>query len=194
MPNHEPLRGNETTASHPSGGREHFVLRWIDRISEVTGHLGGVFIFVATLVICYAVVVRALGHSTIWQTELAVYLLIFVTFVGGAYGLKHGSHVSVDLLDNRLSPKGRAILRAVRAALSLVLIAVVAWRSFLMWWEATSLGWTSGTAWSPPLTYVYAILPLGMLLIGVQYLALIARAISEAMQSDKPGAEQERPS
>ena len=192
MSDHEPLRGNETTANRSGGKREPAPLRWIDRLSEVTGYVSGACIFVATLVVCYAVVLRAMGHSTIWQTELAVYLLIFVTFVGGAYGLKHGSHVNVDLLDHRLSQKGQLVLQVVRAVLSLVLIAVVGWYSSLMWWEATSLGWTSGTAWNPPLTYIYAILPLGMLLIGLQYLVLIARAISAAAASNNAASQEDQ--
>lgn len=167
-------------ALEPGGGtarRDPVLLRWIDRVSEATGYLSGACILLATLIICYAVVLRAVGRSTTWQTELAVYLLIFVTFIGGAYGLKHGSHVNVDALSHRLPPKGRLILEVGRAVLSLLLIAVVAWYSAQMWWEATVEGSTSGTAWNPPLAYIYAILPLGMILIGLQYLALITRTV-----------------
>lgn len=169
----EPVRRSRTG--------DFLVLRWIDRVSEATGYLSGGCILLATLVICYAVVLRATGQSSVWQTELAVYLLIFVTFVGGAYGLKHGSHVHVDLLDRRLSVKGRLVLQAVRAVLALVLIVVVAWYSLQTWWQATSQGSTSGTAWDPPLMYVYAILPLGMILIALQYLAVIARTVAGLM-------------
>lgn len=159
--------------------RDFFLFRWVDGVSEVAGYLSGACIFIATLVICYAVVLRAMGHSTVWQTELAVYLLIFVTFVGGAYGLKHGSHVNVDLLLNRLGPVGRLVLQSVGVLLSLVLIVAVGWRSFHTWWEATQQGWTSSTAWNPPLTYPYAILPLGMALVALQYLVILARSVRE---------------
>lgn len=177
-------------AEERSQRNEFFLLRWIDRVSEISGYLSGVCIFLATLIICYAVVLRAMGHSTVWQTELATYLLIFVTFVGGAYGLKHGSHVNVDLLPNRLPPRGRLILQSVGALLSLVLIAVVLWHSYHMWWEATQGNWTSGTAWNPSLMYPYAILPLGMLLIGLQYLAITARAIRDLRTGETGAADQ----
>lgn len=148
-------------------------------MSEAAGYVSGACVVLATLVICYAVALRAMGHSTVWQTELAVYLLIFVTFVGGAYGLKHGSHVNVDLLLNRLPPTGRLVLQSAGVLLSLVLIAAVGWRSFHTWWEATQQGWTSSTAWNPPLTYPYAILPVGMALIALQYLTILARYVRE---------------
>jgi C4-dicarboxylate transporter, DctQ subunit len=185
--------GGGGAAPEAKDKQEFFVLRWIDRISEATGYLSGLCILAATLVICYAVVLRATGRSTIWQTELAVYLLIFVTFVGGAYGLKHGSHVNVDLFSNRLSVRGQLIIQVVRAVLSLVLIAVVAWYSVKMWWEATSLGWTSGTAWDPSLTYVYAILPVGMILIALQYLVMITRAVAELTRREDHRTKQVQP-
>lgn len=169
--------------------REFFLLRWIDRVSEISGYLSGACIFLATLIICYAVVLRAMGQSTIWQTELATYLLIFVTFVGGAYGLKHGSHVNVDLLLNRLPLRGRMVLHALCAVLSLVLIAVVAWHSYHMWSEAVRGNWTSGTAWNPSLVLPYAILPLGMLLIALQYLAITARALRGLVTGESEGIE-----
>lgn len=170
--------------------QEFFLLRWIDRVAEISGYLSGLCIFLATLIICYAVVLRAMGHSTVWQTELATYLLIFVTFVGGAYGLKHGSHVNVDLLVNRLPPRARMVLQSVTALFSLVLVAVVSWHSFHMWWEATQGNWTSGTAWNPSLTYPYAILPLGMLLIALQYLAFVARAMRSLLRGETGAADQ----
>lgn len=162
--------------------REFFLFRWVDAVSEVVGYLSGACIFLATLVICYAVVLRAMGQSTIWQTELAVYLLIFVTFVGGAYGLKHGSHVNVDLLLTRLPPRGRLVLQSLGVVLSLVLIAAVGWRSVHSWWEATQQGWTSSTAWNPPLTYPYAIVPVGMALMALQYLTILGRCVRELVR------------
>lgn len=179
-----------TDSEESSPSREFFLFRWIDRISDVSGYLSGACIFLAMVVICYAVVLRSMGYSTIWQLELATYLLIFVTFVGGAYGLKSGSHVGVELLTNRLPERPRLVLQVIAGTLSLVLIVVVVWYGYQMWWEATESGWTSSTAWNPPLTYPYAILPLGMLLIALQYLVIIARSIRELVS---PGeAEQTR--
>ena len=179
-------------ATKQTGDRSIFLLRWIDAISEVAGYLSGFCIFGSTLIICYAITVRTLGGATIWQTELTIYLLMFVTFVGGAYGLKHGHHVGVDLLVNRLPGRARPILEVVGAALALVIIVVVGWRSFDMWLNATTRGWTSGTAWDPPLIFPYAILPLGMALIALQYIAIVARMIrSIATGQDDGGRDDE---
>jgi TRAP-type C4-dicarboxylate transport system permease small subunit len=170
--------------------REPRLVRAVDAVSEACGYLSGAAIAIATLVICYGVTIRAFGQSTIWQTELTIYLLIFVTFVGGAYGLKHGSHVNVDLLVNRLPARARAVVELLAMALCLVLIVLVLVRSFEMWWLATTKGFRSGTAWNPPLTIPYAVLPLGMTLLALQYLALAWRRV-RALRADGDAAASE---
>lgn len=162
-------------------------IRVIDAVTEVCGYLSGLCIAVATMTICYSVTIRAMGYSTVWQTELTVYLLIFVTFVGGAYGLKHGSHVNVDLLVTRLPRRARLVVELIAVALSLLLILVVLVRGADMWLQATTQGWRSGSAWNPPLTVPYAVLPLGMALLALQYLAIAWRRI-QALRGRASGA------
>lgn len=159
--------------------KDSFFLRWIDSASEISGYLSGACIFIAMLVICYAIIWRALGYGTVWQTELTVYLLMVVTFIGGAYGAKHGHHVKVDLIINWLPARGQLVAQLIAGSLSLFLVAMVAWYSYGMWWEATVRGVNSGTSWNPPLTYPYATLVVGMILMTLQYLAIISRTIRQ---------------
>lgn len=147
----------------------------VDRLSDFGGYVSGLCLFIAALVVCHAVVWRALGKSADWQTELSVYLLILVTFVGGAYGLKHDAHVSVDILYNKLPNRARHVQQILVGAISLILIVVVAWRTSEMWFEAFEEDWGSGTAWNPKLIYPYAIIPIGMIMLALQYLVLILR-------------------
>lgn len=150
-------------------------LKWIDGLSEVSGYVSGLLIVLSMLIVCYGVVIRALGQSTTWQIELTTYLLIFVTFVGGAYGLKHDKHVNVDLLVNKLPKKARLCVKLIASLLCLVLVTVVGWAAFETWLMAFELGYRSGTAWNIPMIYPYAILPISMVLIGLQYVAIMLR-------------------
>ncbi len=165
--------------------KKFFLFRWINLLSEATGYLGGLAIVIATLIISYAVAVRYLfGIGGVWTTELAVYLLIFATFIGGAYGLKHDAHVGVDLLVNKLSGRAQAALKLIASLLALVVVSVVAWRAWVLWWEVTHEGRTSASAWGPPLSYPYFILPLGMTLIALQYLVLISAQIRQLITGE----------
>jgi TRAP-type C4-dicarboxylate transport system permease small subunit len=60
--------------------------------------------------------------------------------------------------------------------LFVVIVAVIA---YVLWWETTEAGRTSGTAWNVPLTYPYLIVPLGMTLIALQYLVIVVQIIQQ---------------
>jgi len=155
-------------------------LRLIERISTWFGYLSAAMVLAAMLIISYAAVLRyAVGASTIWQTELVTYLLMFATFCGGAYGLQHGDHVKIDLVVTRLGPRAQGFVRLVAAILGFCFVAALAVMSFGMWWETKTEGLTSGSAWDVPLTYPHLILPVGMTLLTLQYLVVIAAIIQE---------------
>ncbi|MGH3517362.1 MAG: TRAP transporter small permease [Haloechinothrix sp.] len=132
------------------------------------------------LVISYAVLLRyILGASTVWQTELSIYFLMFAAFCGAAYGLKHGDHVGIDLVVVRLPEKVQHMIRLAAAILGFALVATLAGMAFDEWWETTERGRRSGTAWNPPLTFPHLILPLGMTLLALQYLTVISSVVQQ---------------
>jgi TRAP-type C4-dicarboxylate transport system permease small subunit len=161
-------------------GLARYVLtfRWAHATSELTGYLSAVALVLATASVVHAVASRyLLGRPTLWQTELSIYLLMFVTFVGAAYGLKHHAHVGVDLVVERLPARLQLVVRIITALLSLGVVLVVAWTMTPTWWEAYEEGFRSPTAWRAPLSVVYAIVPLGMLLVACQYVAFIVDGV-----------------
>jgi TRAP-type C4-dicarboxylate transport system permease small subunit len=173
--------------SGPGNPRSPLLLRYIDRLSELAGYISAVLILVSMLVVCYGVALRyVLGASTVWQLELSTYFLMFAAFVGGAYGLKHGDHVNLSLIVDRLPEKLRIYVQLLASVLGFVFIAIVAVIAYVLWWETTEAGRTSGTAWNVPLTYPYLIVPLGMTLIALQYLVIVVQIVQRIRTGDHP--------
>lgn len=141
-----------------------------------SGYVSAVLILLAMLVVCYGVVLRyGFGASTVWQTEMTIYLLMFASFVGGAYGLRHGDHVRIDLVVNMMPPRGRLVMRLMAAVLATLFTIIVTVIATTMWLHTLEVGAHSGTAWNPPLVYPHLILPVGMALISLQYLMITGR-------------------
>jgi TRAP-type C4-dicarboxylate transport system permease small subunit len=164
--------------------------RWANTLSELAGYLSAVALVLATLAMMHGVLTRYfLGRPTEWQTEVSIYLLVFVTFVGAAYGLKHHAHVGVDLLVQRLPVKGQLVMRLVTALLSLVVVAAVIWTSYGTWWEALEGGFRSPTSLRAPLWLAYGILPLGMLLVAFQYLAFVIEGVQRLLHGERAAEE-----
>lgn len=167
-------------------------LRLIERISTWFGYISAVLVLTSMLIISYAAVLRyVVGASTIWQTELVTYLLMFAAFCGGAYGLMKGDHVNIDLVVTRLRPRAQRVVRLIAAILGCCFVAAMAVLAFDMWWETTTEGRMSSSAWGPPLTYPHLILPVGMTLLTLQYLVVIAAIIQEIRHGNTETAERE---
>jgi TRAP-type C4-dicarboxylate transport system permease small subunit len=168
--------------------RSPLLLRYIGRLSELAGYMSAVLILVSMLVVCYGVALRYIvGASTLWQLELSTYFLMFAAFVGGAYGLKHGDHVNLALVVDRLPEKARLYVRLLASILGFVFIVIVALIAYDLWWETAREGRTSGTAWNVPLTYPYLIVPLGMTLIALQYLVIVVEIFQQIISGQASG-------
>jgi len=168
------------------------LFRAVEFLSDVSGYVSGIAILLATLVIVEQVVVRyVLKLPTIWQVEFAVYLLIAATFVGAAYGLKHNSHINIELFTTHLPPGIKRGLDLVTSFIALVFCAYLAWKGAVMWWEAYEGGWRTSSLWSIPLVYPYAIIPLGMGLTSLQYVVKIADQLSALRGDDAATAGEE---
>lgn len=151
--------------------------RWVNALSEVAGYVSALALVAATVVMLHGVATRYFfGMATVWQTEVSIYLLLVVTFWGAAYGLKHHAHVGVSVLTDRLPPRGRLLATIGTSLLSLAVVAAVAWKGTELWYEAYEGGFKSPTAFRAPLDVVYAILPIGMVLVALQYVFFIVEA------------------
>ena len=97
--------------------------------------------------------------------------------------------MGVDLFVELLEPRKRLIARATTAVLSVGVIAVVAVTATSMWWHAAANGHHATTSWGPPLGVVYAILPLGMLLLALEYVRQIVDAVACLRRGEPEAAE-----
>jgi TRAP-type C4-dicarboxylate transport system permease small subunit len=78
--------------------------RIINVITDLAVWIGCIFSMIMTLIVVYAVLARYLFKRPIgWSEEIAVYLMVWVVFLGAAYTLKENAHIGVDILISRLS-------------------------------------------------------------------------------------------
>ena len=152
--------------------------RFINGLSEVAGYASFAAILMAMTVITYEVMARYLFRwATVWEIEAAVILLILTTFLGSAYALKYDAHVSMDMLEQKLSFQKRNWLKLITSVVALLFCLFVSVKGWLMWWEAYETGWRSDSLWGPPLWIPYLFIPLGFSIMSLQYLVIIFNRI-----------------
>ena len=93
------------SSTDPSEVGANPILRIIATISTFSGWVAAGMIVLAVIVTCEMIFVRfVLNHSTIWQTEAVVYLMVGATLIGLPFVQRMRGHVNVDLLPLMLPP------------------------------------------------------------------------------------------
>lgn len=132
-----------------------------------------------TLKTALAVLMTAMVASVVWQVlsrylfvvpaawteELARFLLIWIGMLGAAFAYRHGSHLGIDLLANKLGDAGKNNLHRVVHVVCLLFAAsvlIVGGGSLMsMTWELKQYSAAMGL----PIAYVYSVIPASGVLI-----------------------------
>lgn len=164
--------------------RENLFLKTVGAISTLAGWCAATMIVVAVGITCQMIFVRfVLNHSTIWQTEMVIYLVIAATLIGLPYVQKLRGHVNVDLVPLMLPPRLRFGLCIVTLSMSILIITVMLWYGYEFWHFAWDRGWKSDTVWGVRLWIPYLSLPVGLGLLALQ---LLADLVAVVLRIDTP--------
>jgi TRAP-type C4-dicarboxylate transport system permease small subunit len=161
---------------------QQLFVRGVGAISQACGLVAALMILVSVAITCQMIWMRfVLNASTIWQTEAVTYLMISATLIGLPYVQLLRGHVNVDLVPMLLPPRARKALILVVLALSIAVIAVMAYHGYELFHVAWQRNWRSETVWGVSLWIPYLALPLGFGLFALQMVAdLIASWVCDA--------------
>jgi TRAP-type C4-dicarboxylate transport system permease small subunit len=159
-------------------------LKVVAALSTLAGWASAAMIVVAVGITCQMIFVRSvLNQSTIWQTEMVVYLMIAATLIGLPYVQRLRGHVNVDLIPISLAPRARYVLACFTLSLSAAIVAVMLYYGYDYWHFAWERGWRSDTIWGVRLWIPYLSLPVGF---GLLLLQLIADLVAVILRIEAP--------
>ncbi len=183
---------------HSSPSPASLVSRWTSKLVATvdagTERMGGLLpwlLLILVLVGAFNALARYGGKSigvdlsSNLYIELQWYLFSAVFLLGGAYTLKKGAHVRVDVVSSRLSDRTRFWIE--RLGLWLLLIPYCVFMIYISWSpvaESISLAEQSPDPGGLPRYYVKALIPLGFVILFLQGLAegLRPRAVADLHQ------------
>jgi TRAP-type C4-dicarboxylate transport system permease small subunit len=156
--------------------RKHPLLDgYIDTVSQLSRFAGAVaagLIALGVLVICDVVVERyLLNRTTIWQIDVVTYCIVSATFVGSAYVLMTRGHVNVDVLPLHLGARTRFWLAIVTMLVAIAFCLVLLALCSAYWYQAWAGNWRSDTVWRARLWIPLSSMPVGLVLLVLQYAA-----------------------
>ncbi len=120
----------------------------------------------------------ALGQSIYFSEELNQFLIVLVTFVGLGYAARKGRHIRMSAIYDQLTDAQRKILMIVIAALTSLVMFVLAWYSYRYVADVASQGRVTPSL-QIPLYWTYIWVPIGFAITGIQYLLTVVRNLRE---------------
>jgi TRAP-type C4-dicarboxylate transport system permease small subunit len=151
-------------------------VRLLDLLNRSIVVLSSIALVIASGVLTYSVVLRYFSpEPTDWQDEFSVFMLVGVAFGASAWVQSQRGHIGIEALKAILPPHIDRWRQALVDLLSAVFCAFFAWKSWTLFHEAWVDGYTSATAWAPPLWIPYVVMSLGMSLLTLQIFVQVFR-------------------
>jgi TRAP-type C4-dicarboxylate transport system permease small subunit len=155
-----------------SAACQKLFVRGVRAISTACGVIAASMVLTSVLITCQMIWMRfVLNASTTWQTEAVTYLMIAATLIGLPYVQMVRGHVNVDLVPMLLPPGLRKLLALLVLALSMAVIAIMAFYGYELFHTAWERNWRSETIWGVRLWIPYLALPVGFGLFVLQFIA-----------------------
>lgn len=133
------------------------------RFAELSSILS---LILMTVLVSVQVVLRyAFGRALPWAEEAAIYLMMWVAFVGSAVALRHAEHISLGLIGEKFTGWASSGLRVV---VNLTLLAFVILIAILGCQLAILIGGQRSPSLGIDMFWPYMILPVGCFAMGIE--------------------------
>ena len=142
-----------------------------DRINSVMAACGMAVLGFILLAVVWEVFTRYfLGKGTIWVEEIGEYSMLFMTFLGAAWLLKSDGHVEMDIVVTRFPQRTRLLFRVVTSWIGAAICLVLTYSGADVAFDHLQRGLHQPTPVEPPDFPLFAIIPLGFLMLFIQFL------------------------
>ncbi|MFH1558157.1 MAG: TRAP transporter small permease [Pseudomonadota bacterium] len=150
----------------------------VDTLSRIADVIAALLLFGAMLVTCEMIFLRYVFRSpTIWQTDFVIFAATAAVFMGAPYVLQTRGHVGVDVIEIMTPAPVRHALGLAGATFGLLFCIAMSIASLIFFHEAYVNEWRTSTVAAIVLWVPLLPLPIGFVLLSLQYVAEILRRI-----------------
>lgn len=143
------------------------LIDWLEGFAMVA------FMSIATVITVVQVVYRyGFNSSLFWAEEVVIYSIICMSFVGASMGVRHGAHISVDVLNAMVPPAVNRWLHIIACVLGMVFAGFLIYFGFQLFFSALGRGQLS-SALRFPVAWFYLPIGLSGVLLMIRYLGLV---------------------
>jgi TRAP-type mannitol/chloroaromatic compound transport system permease small subunit len=156
-------------------------VRCVEAVNRVIGRLAMYLIFAMMGVLLFSSGSRTFFNTShIWVVETAQFMLAAYYLLGGGYSLQLDSHVRMDLLYSRWSPRTRALVDALTIGFLIFYLVFLLVGGISSTQYALEYGQKNYSSWAPPLAPIKIIMTIGIALMLLQAIATFFKDLAQA--------------
>jgi TRAP-type C4-dicarboxylate transport system permease small subunit len=164
------------------------ISRGIHRLTWLAELLAEIGLIGLLLIVFHEVIVRYVFDSpTLFSVELSEYLLVLVVFMSIGWVLKEDRHVSVTFVVDLLPEKMRLGLKLLTSLLTMAFLGILVWKGGRTTLTAYTGNYHSSSLLDFPMWIPYSLIPLGALVLSLQYIVKIGEVI-QSLTETKSGS------
>ncbi len=156
-------------------------VRVVDKFNRVLGRATMYLVFVLMGVLLYSSLSKAFLLPANWTLEMAEFIMVAFFIVGGPYSLQLDSHVRMDLIYGRWSPRTRAIVDSFTIILLLVYLGFMLYGGISSTSYALQYSETSYSSWSPYMAPIKIAMTAGIFLMLLQSISIFIKDVAVAI-------------
>jgi TRAP-type C4-dicarboxylate transport system permease small subunit len=149
----------------------------LDKVTSGFAVVSALLIMLMMLGIVYDVIMRNMLQPTVWAQPISEIILVYSTFLAVAWVLGKDGHVKFTLVMDHLKSYKKALLNTIVSVIGTVLCFILLWQSSYRLFNSIREGYTPVTAFAVPEWTTYVAIPVGCLLLSIQYLRKILDSI-----------------
>jgi C4-dicarboxylate transporter, DctQ subunit len=154
-----------------------------DKLLDIMAVLAGVILVFICAAVCYTIGMRYLFHTTtIWIAQTTEYALLWIVFLATTWLLRDGGHIITDIIYSHLSEKSRRYLDCVMFAFGGLSCLVMLYFGSAYMFECIANNITDVRAVTVPKWIVFSIIPIGSLLLSIQFFRMAWNRLAGAKE------------
>lgn len=162
-------------------------VRYVDAVSRWVGRLTMYMIFVMIGVLLFGSITRSvLDLHYLWIVEMAQFTMTAYYILGGAYSMQLDSHVRMDLVYSRWSPRTRAIVDVMTGLCLLFYLVVLLYGGIGSTQYALEYNQRNYSAWAPPMAPIKIIMCIGIVMMLLQVVSTFFKDLAKARGKPMP--------
>jgi C4-dicarboxylate transporter DctQ subunit len=128
-----------------------------------------------------------LNRPVIWVIEIAQYCLVFITFLGSPWVLKHRGHVMMDLWVERLGVGMEARVRGLTSIIGMITCLIVTWYGVRVGWDYFQISFTYSDSdlIRVPAYLLVSVIPVSAFLMSIEFFRTAYQCLDRVKDSSK---------